>query len=95
MKFSKEYSKLQYPIFTTIRQNYGYYKVGQTIGIDTPKQSFCAEIVSIRNIQLCHISETIALRDADCTTEELVLLMKKFYQSNANDLILITLMRME
>lgn len=93
MKFSKEYSKLQYPIFTTIRQNKGYYKIGQKILITTPNNTFEAEIVSIRNIQLHQISETLAFRDADCTAEDLCTLMKKFYQSNANDLILITLMK--
>lgn len=65
MKFSKEYSKLQYPIFTTIRQNKGYYKEGQIISIFTPKQEFKAEIVGIRNLNLTNITKTIAHNDAD------------------------------
>ena len=93
MKFSKNYKKLNYPIFTTIRQNKGYYNPGKVITINTPKDSFKAEIVSIRFITLYEITETIAQRDADCSHEELTNLMRLFYRDNANDLILITLMK--
>lgn len=93
MKFSKEYSKLNYPIFTTIRQNKGFYEVGMDIKIYTPKQQFYAQIVSIRNIALNDITDTIAKRDADCGYLELRQMMKNFYKNKASDLILITLMK--
>jgi hypothetical protein len=93
MKFSKEYSKLAYPIFTTIRHNGGYYKEGQKICVTTPKQQFHAEIVGIRYLTQKDITSTIAFRDADCGSQELFDLMNMFYKGRANDLILITLMK--
>lgn len=93
MKFSKEYSKLAHPIFTTIRHNSGYYKEGQIIRIYTPDQEFMAEIVGIRHLQIKDITRTIAKQDADSTVEEIIALFKMFYKDKADDLILITLMR--
>ena len=95
MKFSKEYQKLSYPIFTTIRQNGGYYQEGQRINIDTPEQTFRAEIVGIRYLSIRDITPTMALRDADCSVDEIIKLFKMFYKDKANDLILITLMKMQ
>ena len=89
MKFSKDYTKLDHPIFTTIRQNRGYYKNGQRIKITTPTKQFFAEIVSIRNLKLYDITENIARADADCTKESLIKLMKFYYKDYANDLIII------
>jgi hypothetical protein len=93
MRFSKYYSKLSYPVFTTIRQNKGYYKEGQIINITTPKSKFSAEIVAIRYIKLNDITDTIAKYDADSSKKYLKELMCKFYKDKANDLILITLMK--
>jgi len=93
MKFSKDYKKLEYPIFTTIRHNGGYYNTGQIINVYTPSQEFRAQIVSIREIQLKDITETIAKRDADCSVKEIISLFRMFYKDKTNDLILITLMK--
>lgn len=95
MKFSKEYKKLKYPIFTTIRQDGGYYRECQQVKIETPEQNFWAEIVSIRKIGLEDITNTLALRDADCSVEDIINLFKRFYKEEAGKLILITLMRCE
>jgi len=93
MRFSKEYLKLNWPIFTTIRQNKGFYKIGQIVFVETPTQAFTTEIVSIRSIELKDITETIAKNDAGCSSKYLKELMIKFYKDKANDLILITLMK--
>lgn len=94
MKFSKSYKKLYQPVFTTIRKNTGYYKVGQTIQVTVQeKHTFSAEIASIRPIALKDITETMAMRDADCSRKELIELMCLFYKKEANNLILITLMK--
>jgi len=95
MRFSKNYKKLGYPIFTTIRGNRGYYKEGQTIKVTTPDSCFHAEIVSIRTINLKDITNTIADKDADCSKEALIRLMIKFYKDNADNLILITLIKVK
>ena len=94
MRFSKTYLKLNYPIFTTIRQNKNYYKEGQTIEINVATgDKFYAEVVSIRHINLKDITDTIAKHDVGCSKEYLKELMCKFYKDKANDLILITLMK--
>ena len=89
----KEWKKLSNPIFTTIRQDKGYYTVGQVINIQTPKEEFKAEIVSIRKMFENEITETLAQRDADCTREEFFDLLAKFYKGNTGRLILLTLMK--
>lgn len=93
MKFTTQWKKLSYPVFTTIRQDKGYYKVGQNIPIETPKESFRAEIVSIREMTQYDITNTIAYRDADCSKEAFDNLLYRFYGNNIGDLILLTLMR--
>ena len=93
MRFSKEYKKLSYPVFTTIRRNRGYYKEGQKINVLTPEQNFRAEVVSIRPICKVNITKTVALRDADCEPGELIKMLTDWYGSKSNHLILITLMK--
>ena len=95
MKFSHNYTKLKYPIFTTIRQNKKKYKEGQVIKIETLNEKFEAEIVSIREIYLNHITDIIALRDADCDRDSLIENLSLWYKDKANNLILITLMRVK
>lgn len=95
MKFFKQWSKLNYPVFTTIRQNKGYYQPGKVIKIQSPKEEFYAEIISIRYITKDDITPIIAFRDADCTKNELIDLLNKFYKEKSNNLILITLMKLK
>lgn len=95
MKFSHHYTKLDYPIFTTIRQNKSYYKLGQQILIYEPNNIFKAEIVSIRKIIKNEITENIARRDADCSKEILIQKLKTWYGKEYNDFILLTLMKIE
>jgi hypothetical protein len=93
MKFSTHYSKLDFPIFTTIRQNKGYYYPSQTITITTPNSTFSAEIASIRHIKKSDITWTMAQRDADCGREELIVKLENWYGKIFDDFILITLMK--
>jgi hypothetical protein len=93
MKFTKDWKKLDYPIFTTIRQDKGYYDIGQTINIETPTKKFQAEVVSIRRMTKNDITNTIAYRDADCSKEEFNELLYRFYKNNVGDLIMLILMR--
>jgi hypothetical protein len=93
MKFTYHYTKLDYPIFTTIRQNKGWYKVGQQILINTPKAEFKAEIAAIRLIKKNNITFTMAQRDADCSANELIEKLEAWYGKTYNDFILITFMK--
>ncbi len=91
MKFSKDYSKLNCRIFTTIRKNLGYYKEGTVISIRTLNDTFSAEILSIRKIQKHNITEIIAMRDAECSKKKLINMLESWYGKSYNDFILITL----
>lgn len=91
MKFSKEYNKLSYPVFTTIRQNKGYYKQGQTIKVYTPKQEFMVEILSIVCITKKQMTDTISHLDAECSREYLLSMLERWYGKNADEYILLTL----
>jgi len=93
MRFSHEYCKLKFPVFTTIRRNKGWYKTRQKINVLTPEQNFRAEVVSIRPISKRDITKTVAFRDADCEPGDLIKMLNDWYGAKSNDLILITLMK--
>ena len=93
MKFSKDYPKLSWNVFTTIRQNKGYYEEGQRIPITTPRGEFWAEIVSIRYLKKEEITDTIADYDAKTSKLALINMLERWYGQTYNDFILITLMR--
>jgi len=93
VKFSKQYSKLNYNIFTTIRKNKGYYRVKQVIDVETPLEKFKAEIVSVRNITKADITENMAWKDADMERLYLLSLLEDWYGQQCDDFILLTLMR--
>ena len=93
MKFSKNYSKLDYPVFTTIRRNIGYYKEGMIISVKTLDENFGVEVLSIRRITKRNITELMAVRDADCSKVELIKMLERWYGTTYNDFILITLGR--
>lgn len=94
MKFSKEYSKLKRKAFTTIRRNNGFYKVGQTITIKSPDQTFKAEIFQVDLITKEKISDAVAKFDADCTKEELITMLEKWYGKEYNDFVMIGLRKL-
>lgn len=94
MKFSHQYKKLSWPVFTTIRQNKGYYHAGQTIQIETPNSSFSATIVSVQPIKKANISSEIAWFDAHTTRINLLDMLEKWYSSSYDDYIIITLLNL-
>ena len=95
MKFSKNWSKLFWGTFTTIRKYGDYYKLGYAYPIETPTKTFYAEVVSTRRIKKEDITETIALRDADMSRDDLIKLLERFYGAEFNDFILVTLMSID
>ena len=91
MKFSKDYSKLDRKAFTTIRKNNGFYKVGQSVQIQTPTRTFRAKTFQIDKISKEKITDVIARFDADCSKEELVKMLENWYGKNYNDFVIIGL----
>jgi len=91
MKFSKEYSKLALEEFTTIRKFSMYYRVGSKINIRTPIRTFQAIVLSRAVIHKDQITEELAQSDADCSREELISMLEKWYGKRFDDFILLRL----
>jgi len=93
VKFSKEYSKLDLPLFTTVRFNRGYYKPNMIVNCETPSKAFRALVIGVRKITTDEISEELAQFDADLCKYDFIQLMKRFYKDQYNDLVLVTLLK--
>ena len=95
MKFSKDYSKLDKPIFTTIRKNTRYNRVlgntGSSVLIMTPTRQFWAYIIAKNKIKKSQITEKLAHSDADCSKAELIAMLEKWYGKEFDDFVLLTL----
>jgi len=94
MKFSKDYSKLDKPIFTTIRK-YPGYMVGQVLTINTPTKKFMAKVTHATWMNKALITEELAHSDADCSREELIAMLEKWYGKVFDDFVLLTLEKVE
>lgn len=95
MKFSTDYPKLDWKVFTTIRQNRGYYIPGEIIKINTPTKNFKAEVLAIQPIKKQDITFNMAKVDANTTAEGLTKQLIAWYGPEYNDYILITLAKCE
>lgn len=93
MKFTTEYSKLNWRVFTTIRKADCMYKVGRTYKIQTPFQEFRAQVIGLVWIKKKDITEELAQVDADCSKRKLVEKLEKWYGRKYDDFALITLLR--
>lgn len=98
MKFTKDYSKFEKRIFTSIRKNTRHYRVlgnlsGKSIKIQTPTQEFRAYIIEKRKIKKSQITEKLARSDADCSKAELVAMLEKWYGKEFDDFLLLTFMK--
>jgi len=93
MKFSKDYSKLSLDEFTTIRKRSSMYWPGGIIMISTPTKRFKAEIISRIRIDKSFITDELARTDADCTQEELITILGKWYGKSFDDFVLLKMRR--
>lgn len=50
MKFTHEYRILKKKVFTSIRKNTGFYKIGRIYQINTPEQNFKAKVIEAEAI---------------------------------------------
>ena len=91
MKFSKDYSKLDQNIFTTIRKRSTTYRVGNTYKIKTPTKEFKAMVIGRWGMMKAAISEPLAQSDADCSRVELIAMLEKWYGKKFDDFIILTL----
>ena len=97
MKFSKDYSKLDSRIFTTIRKNTHHNRLlgntGNKIKIQTPTKEFRAYLIAKNKIKKKQITEKLARSDADCSKAELIAMLEKWYGKKFDDFLLITFMK--
>jgi len=91
MIFTHEYSILKKKIFTTIRRNTSFYKVGHSYQIHTPEQSFKAKVIRVELINKLEIDDSLAQSDADMSAVDLILLLDRWYGKTFDDFVLLTL----
>ena len=91
MKFSKNYEKLNWVIFTTIRKNTGKYKLGKTYTMNVSGSGkFKARIIGLLPIKKRDITDDLASVDAECSKEELLKMLEDWYGKDFDDYMLIT-----
>lgn len=93
MKFSKDYSKLDEPIFTTIRKNTSHYRLMRKCEIHTPTRFFKAYLIELKGLKKKQITEKLARSDADCSKTELIAMLEKWYGKDYDDFLLLTFKR--
>ena len=94
MKFSKEYSKLSADIFTTIRKRTKRYRLYDRVNIISPNQDFLVEVRGRLFLQKKDITEELARSDADCSRQELITQLEKWYGKKFDDFVLLQLRRL-
>ncbi|GAH84992.1 unnamed protein product [marine sediment metagenome] len=91
MKFSKDYSKLDKLIFTTIRKNTRHYRLPRRIwNIQTPTRKFKAYLIKLRKLKKKQITEKLARSDGDCSKAELIAMLEGWYGKEFDDFVLLT-----
>ena len=91
MKFTKNYEKLGWLIFTTIRKNTGRYLIGNVYTMNTPPGKFKAKIIGVCPIKKKEITDGLAGMDVETSKEELIRMLEGWYGKNFDDYVLITL----
>jgi len=92
MKFTKNYEKLKWVIFTTIRKNTGKYKLGNIYTMNTPIDNFKAKVVGLYPIKKEEITDDLAYVDAEEKAKEaFIKMLDNWYGKNFDDYVLITL----
>ena len=91
IRFSTNWEKLGWTIFTTIRKNTHSKLVGQIHTIRTPDGDFKAKIIGLYPIKKIEITDDLAFADADMTKDGLIRLLEGWYGKEFDDYVLITL----
>jgi hypothetical protein len=95
MRFTREYAKLSRPVFTTIRKNTRLYQLGARPKIRSPKQRFRTMVIERTPIRKADITEDLARSDGECSREEVIALLEKWYGPDFDDFVLLRLAKEE
>ena len=80
MKFSKDYTKLDDRVFTTIRRR-DKWEAGETVKVEAPTKNFHAKIIYHCGVMLDDLSTEVLCYDTDTETREKALtLLNSFYR---------------
>lgn len=93
LRFSKEYTKLKKPIFTTIRKNTGHYREGYVYEVKTLSEKYKARCIGDTPIKKIDITEGLARFDADCSKNKLITMLENWYGKDFNNFVLLTFWR--
>ncbi|GAI93600.1 unnamed protein product, partial [marine sediment metagenome] len=88
-----EYRILKKKVFTSIRKNTGFYKIGHIYQINTPEQNFKAKVIEAEAISKFEIDDSLSQSDADMSAVDLIILLDKWYGKTFDDFVLLTLER--
>ena len=91
LRFSRNWSKLDHRIFTTIRDRACALEVGKVYEATYPGGVFKFEVIGRRDITRDDITESVAQADADMSRSELLKALDTWYGSEQNELVLLTL----
>lgn len=91
MKFTKNYEKFGWVIFTSIRKNTGRYKLGNVYTMNTPDGKFKAKVIGLCPIKKKEITNDLASVDAEETKEGLIRMLNDWYGVFFDNYVLITL----
>ena len=91
IRFSTNWEKLNWVVFTTIRKNTGSKKVGQIHTIKAPGCEFKAKVIGIYPIKKLDITDDLAFIDAYTDRKDLISMLEGWYGKDFNDFVLITL----
>lgn len=87
MRFSREYTKLQDRVFSTIRAGSPYYFNGQKIVCETPTESFQVTVLWNSTVSLLDLPLRLLQYDTDmprASREEIISMICNLYQRPPN-----------
>ena len=81
LRFSRDWSKLSHPLFTTIRRR-KLLEVGETVKVVSPSNEFEAIVLSCLKTPLCMVNNELLKWDTDSrTVKEALEKLQSFYRN--------------
>ena len=94
MYFDKDYEKLKKKEFITIRGNFPYYDNSDATVVQSPSRMvkfLRCSIVKREKITKKDITDELAYADSECSRDELIAKLEKWYGEAFDDFVILTL----
>ena len=98
LKFSRDWTKLQDRVFTTIRKSHPPYEgpEGESWSVQTPTKTFTAKLLLNTNTSIDDLSDSLLMYDTDSPTrEEALQKINSFYRDPPHYVQLMLFQRLE